>query len=250
MIESGNTAKAGLIIALQTQDLSSFSSILKSTKLELYKFVDPGGFNIFHDFAKTILKEYLMIPYLSLLLEEFKKRHPVSALVDMLNSRTAKEKQTPLHLAAKNNKIVKISQKLVIEYLNLGADPLLKDGNSQSVLHISAYQGFVGIFVYFYCNLSLNPNERDRNSYTPLHLAVMEGHENMSIFLISILKDINIKDFRGYTPLHLTVFTSSYKIAKHLIMNQASRDAKCNSGLTPVELALSRQCIDMVKVLV
>lgn len=106
MIESGNSTKAGLIISLQTQDISSFTDTLKKTKLDLNKFVDPGGFNIFHDFAKTLMKEYLMIPYLNILLEEFKIRHPPKILVEMLNSVTAKEKQTPLHLAAKHNKLV------------------------------------------------------------------------------------------------------------------------------------------------
>jgi hypothetical protein len=106
MIESGNSTKAGLLIALQTQDLDHFKSILEKTKLDLYKFVDPGGFNIFHDFSKTLMKEYLMVPYLNALLEEFKKRHPPYVLAEMLNSVTVKEKQTPLHLAAKFNKIV------------------------------------------------------------------------------------------------------------------------------------------------
>ena len=106
MIESGNSTKAGLLIALPTQDLDHFKSILEKTKLDLYKFVDPGGFNIFHDFSKTLMKEYLMVPYLNALLEEFKKRHPPYVLAEMLNSVTVKEKQTPLHLAAKFNKIV------------------------------------------------------------------------------------------------------------------------------------------------
>jgi hypothetical protein len=106
MIESGNSTKAGLVIALQTQDLSSFMLILKNTQLDLNKFVDPGGFNIFHDFAKSLLKEYLMLPYLYALLDQFKARHPPSVLTEMLNSLTIKEKQSPLHLAARHNKLV------------------------------------------------------------------------------------------------------------------------------------------------
>lgn len=106
MIESGNSTKAGLIIALQTQDITTFTDTLKKTKLELTKFVDPGGFNIFHDFAKTLMKEYLMTPYLNILLDEFKMRHSPVVLVEMLNAVTVKEKQTPLHLAAKHNKLV------------------------------------------------------------------------------------------------------------------------------------------------
>ena len=78
----------------------------------------------------------------------------------------------------------------------------------------------------------------------------MEGHENMSIFLISIVDDLNVKDSKGYTPLHLSVFSSSYKIARHLVMNGASRTAKCEFGQTPMQLALSRGCVDMLKVLV
>jgi hypothetical protein len=107
MIESGNSTKAGLIIALETQDKELFERKLKGTSLDLYKFVDPGGFNIFHDFAKTILKEYMMIPFLNILLEEFRIRHPPFILTEMLNSLNVNDKQSPLHIAAKCNKIVK-----------------------------------------------------------------------------------------------------------------------------------------------
>ena len=251
MIESGNSSKAGLVIALQTQDINSFTRILKSTSLELTKFVDPGGFNIFHDFAKTIIKEYLLMPYLLVLLDEFKARHTPQVLTEMINSPTAKEMQTPLHLAAKNNKAVISTQKLAMEFLRLGADPFVKDHASQTILHLAASQGFVEIFVFFYCTLPLNLTDRDINSYTPLHLAVMEGHENMSIFLISITQQsLDIKDAKGYTPLHLTVFSQSYKIARHLVMNGASRMSRCSFGQTPRELARSRGCVDMLKVLV
>lgn len=106
MIESGSSTKAGLIIALQTQDLALFTSTIKGTSLDLNKFVDPGGFNIFHDFAKTILNENQIIPFLNVLLEEFKIKHPPQILTEMLNSFTVKDKQTPLHLAAKHNKLV------------------------------------------------------------------------------------------------------------------------------------------------
>ena len=78
----------------------------------------------------------------------------------------------------------------------------------------------------------------------------MEGHENMSIFLISISETLEIKDNKGYTALHLTAFSSAYKIARHLVMRGANRNAKCAHGQTPVELAKSRGCTDMVKVLV
>lgn len=83
-----------------------------------------------------------------------------------------------------------------------------------------------------------------------MHLAIIEGHENMSLFLISISKDLNIQDSKGYTPLHLSVFSSSYKIARNLIMRGASRKVKCKFGLKPEDLALSRGSLDMVKVLV
>lgn len=95
-----------------------------------------------------------------------------------------------------------------------------------------------------------NIYQKDFNSSTPLHLAVMEGNENMSIFLISVSDDLHVKDGKGYTPLHLTAFSSAYKIARHLVMNGADRNAKCNFGQTPFELAKSRGCSDMFKVLV
>jgi ankyrin repeat protein len=78
----------------------------------------------------------------------------------------------------------------------------------------------------------------------------MEGNENMSIFLISVSENLEVQDAKGFTPLHLTVFQSAYKIAKHLVMKGASRKARCNYGQSPFELAKSRGCSDMFKVLV
>ena len=126
----------------------------------------------------------------------------------------------------------------------------MADVNGQSVLHISAFAGNVGVFVYFYCNLLTDIDKKDLKSCTPLHLAVMEGNESMSIFLISISESLEIKDAKGFTPLHLTVFQSAYKISKHLVMKGASRKTKCNYGQSPFELAKSRGCTDMFKVLV
>lgn len=138
----------------------------------------------------------------------------------------------------------------MLEFIKLGADPNLTDYMGQNVLHIAASSGNVGIFVYFYCTLMTNIYQKDANSCTPLHLSVSEGNENMSIFLISVSEDLHVRDSKGYTPLHLTAFSSAYKIARHLVMNGADRNAKCNFGQTPFELAKSRGCSDMFKVLV
>jgi palmitoyltransferase ZDHHC13/17 len=137
-----------------------------------------------------------------------------------------------------------------MEFLKYGADPYLKDYANQTVMHLTAQGGFVGLFVFFYSTLPLSITERDCNSYTPLHLAVMEGHENMSLFLIAKTENLEIADCKGYTPLHWTAFSSSYKIARHLVMRGANRLAVCNHGQTPEQLAQSRGFTDMLKVLV
>lgn len=250
MIESGSSVKASLVIALETQKIIEFSNILKSTSLDLNKFVDPGGFNIFHDLTKTLLNEYVMMAYFNILLDEFKLRHPPHILTEMLNSPTVKEKQTPLHLATIKNKVVIPIKKLATEYLRLGADATLKDINEQTVLHLAARNNCPGLLAFYNCTLPLDPFARDINNYTPLHLAALEGNENASLYLISISKDLEIPDSKGYTPLHLTVFSSSYKIAKDLVMRGAKRNAKCKYGQTPLELALSSGKVDMIRVLV
>jgi Ankyrin repeats (3 copies)/Ankyrin repeat len=250
MIESGNNLKASLVIALQVQDLENFTRIIKNTSLDLNRFVDPGGFNIFHDFSKTIVKEYLLMPYLKVLLDEFQVRHPLTIFKEMLDSKTVKDQQTPLHLAAKYNKKVRFTKTIAIEYLKLGANPRLLDNNNQNILHISASQGHVGLFVHFYSELNLNPQEIDKEGNTPLHLSASEGHDSMTIYLISITKDLDKQNSKGYTPLHLSVISCSYKIARHLIMNGASRNVKCHNGTTPMELALSRGSVDLIQVLV
>ncbi|OMJ77943.1 hypothetical protein SteCoe_22382 [Stentor coeruleus] len=162
----------------------------------------------------------------------------------MLNSQNIKEKQTPLHIATIRGK-----NKLAIEYIRLGADATIKDINEQSVLHLAASNNNVGLLAYYNHTFPLDPFARDINNYIPLHLAILGGHENASIYLISISKNLEIKDSSGYTPLHLTVFNSSYKIAKDLVMRGAKRNAKCKYGQTPLELAISTGKTDMFRVL-
>ncbi|OMJ72289.1 hypothetical protein SteCoe_29310 [Stentor coeruleus] len=249
MIESGSSIKASLIIALEIQDKVEFTNILKKTSLDLNKFVDPGGSNIFHDLTRTILKEYKIMPYFNILLDEFKIRHPPHILTEMLNSPTIKEKQTPLHLATIKNKVVIPIQKLATEYLRLGADSTLKDINEQTILHLAASNDCVSLLAYYNFTLPLDPYARDINNYTPLHLSALKGHENSSLYLISISKNLEITDNKGYTPLHLTTFSSSYKIAKNLVMRGAKRNAKCKYGQTPLQLAISSGKVDMIKVL-
>ena len=138
-----------------------------------------------------------------------------------------------------------------MEYLKLGAKPYLTDYQQQNILHLSASQGHVGLFVFFYSTMDFNINDFDKNHYTPLHLAVLEGHENVCNFIISVNSEyLEMRDSKGYTPLHLSVFSSSYKIAKSLVMNGADREALCNNGFTPEKLAISKGNVEMIKILV
>ena len=138
-----------------------------------------------------------------------------------------------------------------MEYIRLGADPYLKDFTEQGILHLAAFHGHTGIFVFFCSSLKLDINDCDINKYTPLHLAVLEGHENLSAYIIATSRNCHeFYDSKGYTALHLTAFSSSYKIARHLAMNGANRKALCFYGQTPAQLAVSRGATDMVKILV
>ena len=251
-MEEGNDIKANLIISMQTQDTIGFSSILKNSKVHFTLLIDPGGFNIFHDLANCLVQEKSLLSFLSLLLSHFQSRYLSESdqiLKEMLNSQTIRDRQTPLHLAVQHNRRVFLIQQLVKEFVNLGADPRMKDINLHGPMHIAAAQGRVAMFVYFYSQ-GLSLDEVDIRNRTALHLAALEGYDNMALVIIAWTKSLEVRDIEGYTPLHMAAISQSYRIVRHLLIHGAKRRAKDKSGKTPLDIATSKQNMELVEILV
>ena len=251
-MDEGNDIKANLIISMQTQDTLSFSSILTQSKLHYTLLIDPGGFNIFHDLANCLIQEKALLSFLSLLLSHFHSRYLSDSsqiLKEMLNSQTLRERQTPLHLAVQHNRRVIPNQELAKDFINLGADPRIKDINLHGPLHISAAQGRVAMFVYFYSQ-GLSLEEVDIRNRTVLHLSALEGYDNMALLIIAWTKNLEIRDTEGYTALHMAAISQSYRIARHLLIHGAKRKARDKSGKIPLDIATGKECAELVEILV
>ena len=101
--------EADLVIALQTLDASSFREILQKSTLDMAHLQDQNRSNIFHEFAKSIIREKALVEFLEIMISFFYKRYGERAPENiklLINSQTIDEKLSPLHIAVKTGKIV------------------------------------------------------------------------------------------------------------------------------------------------
>jgi hypothetical protein len=111
-MEAGHDVKAALSISMQTVDVIGYTFTLKNTKATLTSLQDPSGSNIFHDIADCVVKECYLLQYLEILKTEFNDRYfeeTQEVMRGMLNQRTLRENLTPLMLAVKHNRKVRIT---------------------------------------------------------------------------------------------------------------------------------------------
>ena len=251
-MSAGHDIKASLSIYLQTEDTYAFSDCLSECRVHYTQLCDPMGYNIFHDLGNCIIKEDYLLRFLNIMVEKFKDRYNDQSpiiLKEMLNCQTSTNKQTPLLLAITHNRIVISIQKLIKEFLTLGADARIKDVNQHGPMHLCASLGRTSLFVYFN-SLGIGFEEEDINNHTPLFLSAREGHETTGLLIIAWSKDLNKIDKEGRTPLHLAAMSGNYKIVRHLLMNGAVRSCVDHHGKTPLDIAREESHKDLVRILV
>ncbi len=134
------------------------------------------------------------------------------------------ENQTPLHIAAKNNKL-EIAQFLV----ERGEDTESKDNENRTPLHAAAIAGHIKI-VKFLVENGADKESKDNENRTPLHYSAYFGNLKTVQFLVESGADKEAKDNTGQTPLQLANGMSSSKVAKFLLDSGADRKAKDKWG--------------------
>ena len=197
----------------------------------------------------------------------------VNRLHSTIESKTAKSRQTALHLAANTNcdaekipRYVKICKALV----QAGANVNARDRDEKTPLHLAAESSKdksdickvlieAGAIVdaedkdYFsplhcafnveVCKVLLqagaNVNARGFNERTPLYLNVeSEDHLDICKVLVEAGANLDAKDFYQRSPLHCAVMNAQLENVEFLLEHGAQIDPKDKNGKTPLDLAI------------
>jgi ankyrin repeat protein len=110
---------------------------------------------------------------------------------EWINSKTTKEKFTPLHFAAFKGDL-KTSQILV----RYGANYRAINAFGLSMLHVAS-QGDAASTLYYFYTLGLDINKQDSRGSTPLHWACFSQAEVALTFLVQWAPDMTIQDNQG-----------------------------------------------------
>lgn len=159
-----------------------------------------------------------------------KQQEDEDILLDWINSKTLKEKLSPLHLASFKGCLTSI--KLLIEF---GADIKAENVHGMTMLHVAA-QGDSANSLYFFKTKRLDLNKKDYRGSTPLHWACFSQSEVAISYLLAWRTEVNIdaQDNEGFTPLHLAVKSSesvsSSRAVRYLLVAGAKNTVRNNVG--------------------
>jgi hypothetical protein len=246
-MDNADEIKAELVVAIQTNDQEEFSRILQEMKIPLFKVVDSQNCTIFHDMSACMIPEPDLLTFLSTI--QIHTSCDPAIIKRVINLQLSSTHQSALHLAVQHNRRVQSKQKLVKEFIHLGADPSLKDKNGHSALHISALSGKVSLLVYLK-NLGLSVEEKDSAGRVPLHLSLIEGQNSAALYLTVWTTDLNSQDNEGMTALHFAALNNSYRAARNLILRGASKALKDKQGRSACDIALAKQNLQIKGILV
>lgn len=180
---------------------------------------------------------------------------------------TNKKKETPLHLAVRNNKEEVV--KLLIEkgadinaVDSIGATPLsvalevdnlslakylvekgasldveLEDG--RKLVHLAGSSKTPDTMKWL-LSLGLDINVKDKEGNLPIHYTCISGELNTLMFLIQKGQPINEPNKKGYTPLHVACERGQLILAKALIDAGANFHLLTSNGRSPLHLCAEK----------
>jgi hypothetical protein len=182
-----------------------------------------------------------------------------------MNELTDNEGNSPLHTAVKVG-----AQPEVIRYiLESGCDPLIRNLQGESALHLAVAQGYAeassvlidnGADVFMYDNRGNSPvllafeqgvgftqqilSEThlitgDQQGNTPLHLASQRDNQEIVAYLVSTGTAIQARNTKGQTPLHLAAQSNQVRSCRLLSTGGAVINTRDNYGNTPLHAAVS-----------
>lgn len=163
--------------------------------------------------------------------------------VNWKNPRPFGVKETPLHVAARNN-LTDMAEFLINKGANVNATD---EFYRATPLHWATDQwiasenrkdakdsGMVELLI----SKGANINAKSSYGKTPLHNAISYGHEaSAKVLLLCPLVDVNAKDIYGYTPLHAAAESNQVEIATLLATKGADVGVTDCRGATPLHYA-------------
>lgn len=163
----------------------------------------------------------------------------IEANPELLNAKSAKLNETPLHEAASMGRMD------VVKYLvSKGADLSIRDSYGNTALEKAIGRGRNDVALFLISNMK---KEKDIAGNRPLHAAAENGNVEMTGILLDRGFDVNARDNWGETPLHNAISRDYLDIAKMLIEKGADINAvstvKDTTGKTPLHYARSDKAV-------
>eukprot|EP00003_Mantamonas_plastica_P015319 TRINITY_DN2600_c0_g2_i1.p1 TRINITY_DN2600_c0_g2~~TRINITY_DN2600_c0_g2_i1.p1 ORF type:complete len:328 (+),score=68.72 TRINITY_DN2600_c0_g2_i1:159-1142(+) len=132
--------------------------------------------------------------------------------------------RTPMHITASTG-----NEDLMIQLLQLGANPHSIDDNGDNVLHIACRTGNSQLFPTLFSSLLQQSTEQlvtfvnaeNAQSQTPLHIACENGHSDCVTMLLDAGAQIEVVDQQGHTPLQKAIQQSHVGCVEVLMLNDA-----------------------------
>ena len=135
--------------------------------------------------------------------------------------------------------------KLIMETQN-EKNPLLKNWDGRTLLHLAASNGHLDIFRYIIAQGLETVSPRDDSGCTPLHDAAYFGELEIVKCIMDKLEDKNPKNLDGETPMHLAVQEGDYEMCKVIINHGADPNPTDNEGISALDQANYDQIRDLI----
>lgn len=178
-----------------------------------------------------------------------------------------KKKETPLHIAVRNNKVEFV--KFLIErgaeveakdvngatplfislevdnlelakyFVEKGADVNVEANDGRRLVHLAGSSKTVDTIKWL-VGLGLDINVKDKEANLPIHYTCNSGELNTLMFLIQKGQPINDLNKRGYAPLHLACESGQLILAKALIDAGADFKLLTSNGRSPLHLCAEK----------
>jgi len=157
------------------------------------------------------------------------------------------EGDTPLH-----DTILKKRDDMLEMLLDGGADVTVTNNNGFNVLHHAALRGNPSAMCLILNKLK-RPwviDEKKDDGYTALHLAALNNHLQVAETLIKMgHANLDIQNINHQTPLHLAVERQNIQIVRLLVSEGAKVNLTDRDGDTPLHEALRRHTVWQIKTL-
>lgn len=97
--------------------------------------------------------------------------------------------------------------------------------------------------------------KRDGDGRIPLHWAVSFQHEEIVLYLLSHMKEVDLDEFKddsGWTPFHIACAVGNLNIVNELYERVVKPDVnlQTNQGVTPLHLAVSKKHVSVCQFLI